>query len=84
MKTKILSLLDEITIPHRWLDHPDIGHLATELGTKKLRFADAEVLVRFHPNDNTATIFIPGAALEQIVRQTGHELTILKLYGSVV
>jgi Ala-tRNA(Pro) deacylase len=95
----------------------DTKKLARELGTKKLRFANAETLyetlgvtpgsvslfsllhdssdgvevvvdqtlvheheVGFHPNDNTATIFIPGAAIETILKQTGHTYTFLTLY----
>jgi Ala-tRNA(Pro) deacylase len=34
----------------------------------------------FHPNDNTATLFIPGAALKTIVQRTGHKYELLKLY----
>lgn len=35
--------------------------------------------VGFHPNDNTATIFIPGTAIEPILRHTGHEYRLLAL-----
>jgi len=34
----------------------------------------------FHPNDNIATLFIPGAALVQIIQRTGHKYEALKLY----
>ena len=32
----------------------------------------------FHPNDNTATLFIPGESLSRIIEKTGHKLTKLK------
>jgi Ala-tRNA(Pro) deacylase len=32
----------------------------------------AEPELGFHPNDNTATIFIPGSAVEHILRRTKH------------
>ncbi|HEY5668110.1 MAG TPA: prolyl-tRNA synthetase associated domain-containing protein [Candidatus Saccharimonadales bacterium] len=87
----------------------DTKKLAAELGTKKLRFANAEALletlgvtpgsvslfslfhdgsdsvevvidqelahaeeVGFHPNDNTVTIFIPGASIKTVLDHTGH------------
>ncbi len=35
--------------------------------------------VGFHPNDNTSTIFIPGAAITRITAETGHTLHIVSL-----
>lgn len=40
----------------------------------------AEPELGFHPNDNTQTIFIPGSAIEQFVKHTGHDYEIMKLY----
>jgi Ala-tRNA(Pro) deacylase len=37
----------------------------------------AEQEVGFHPNDNTATIFIPGASVETVLRHTGHKYHVL-------
>jgi Ala-tRNA(Pro) deacylase len=34
----------------------------------------------FHPNDNTATLFIPGPALERIMQATGQKYQLIKLY----
>lgn len=34
----------------------------------------------FHPNDNTATVFIPNARIENILRHTGHRYKIMNLY----
>lgn len=33
--------------------------------------------VGFHPNDNTATVFIPGSDIPQIIQQSGHQFTVL-------
>lgn len=37
--------------------------------------------IGFHPNENTSTIFIPGAAIEKILLRTGHRYQILELAG---
>jgi Ala-tRNA(Pro) deacylase len=95
----------------------DTKLIASELGTRKLHFADAQTLERtlgvtpgavsvfgllydgssevevvvdeqllaepelgFHPNDNTATLFIRSSALEQIIRRTGHKYVVTKFY----
>lgn len=34
----------------------------------------------FHPNDNTATLFITPADVEQILRHTGHHYKVINLY----
>lgn len=36
--------------------------------------------IGFHPNENTSTIFVPGSAVEKILRKTGHNYHILQLY----
>lgn len=35
--------------------------------------------VGFHPNDNTETIFIPGSAIEKIMKNTGHAYNLLDM-----
>lgn len=32
----------------------------------------------FHPNENTSTIFIPGSALEQIIKRTDHRYKVVQ------
>lgn len=94
----------------------DVKALASQLGTKKLRFAAPEVMFEtlgvtpgavsifgllhpgsegvevvvdqslldepelgFHPNDNTATIFLPDSSLEKILSSTGHTMHVIAL-----
>jgi Ala-tRNA(Pro) deacylase len=39
--------------------------------------------IGFHPNLNTATIFIPGSACEKILQKTSHTYRILQLQNAV-
>ena len=156
-KDRVLSLLDELGIVYRWVDHPavftvsesmnqlegkrptknlvlqdktgrcvmvvmdgitrlDAKKISAELGVKKLTFAKPEMLMEtlgvtpgsvsifgllndsakemdvvldsnilgpdeigFHPNDNTASILIPGNSLEKIVVACGHTPHIMDL-----
>lgn len=39
-----------------------------------------ETELGFHPNENTATLFIPSTALEQVVKFTKHKYELIKMH----
>jgi Ala-tRNA(Pro) deacylase len=54
-------------------------------GSKQVEVVIDQALLKadelgFHPNDNTATLFISPRALEQITKLTGHKIHTLALY----
>lgn len=57
-------------------------------GSKNVEVIIDETLITepelgFHPNINTATIFIPGAAFEKILQKTRHKYNILRLQSPI-